>query len=90
MSVKVRIHPLLQEFTGGQEVAEVSGRNVGECLDHLEIQFPGIKRGLCDKRGKVLNYLEIYINSESSYPEELTKSVNDGDELTIVILVGGG
>jgi molybdopterin converting factor small subunit len=90
MSIKVKIHPTLQQFTGDQEVVEVAGQNVGECLDSLETQFPGIKQKLCDKQGKLLDYLDIYINSESSYPEELAKPVNDGDELTIVTLVGGG
>jgi len=90
MGVKVRLHPLLRKLAGDQEWVESWGRTVGECIDNLETQFPGIKQRLCDKQGKLLNYFEIYINSESSYPEELTKPVSDGDELTIVTLVGGG
>jgi len=34
--------------------------------------------------------IEIYVNAESSYPDELTKPVNDGDELQIVIMIVGG
>ena len=90
MSIKLRIHPTLLQFTGGRELVETAGQNVGECLDNLETQFPGIKQRLCDEQGKLLNYFEIYINSESSYPEELARPVSDGDELTIVTLVGGG
>jgi len=90
MSVRMRIHPTLLQFTGGLELVETAGQNVGECLDDLETQFPGIKQRLFDEQGKLLNYFEIYINSESSYPEELAKPVCDGDELTIVTLVGGG
>jgi molybdopterin converting factor small subunit len=34
--------------------------------------------------------VEIYVNMESSYPEELAKPVKDGDELYIVIIISGG
>ncbi len=90
MGIKVRIHPFLQQFTGGQDVVESTGRTVGECLDNLEIQFPGIKQRLCDKQGHLYDYYEIYVNSESSYPEQLAKPVKDGDVLSIVIMIGGG
>lgn len=98
MSVKVRIHPLLREFTGGQEVVEVAGMNIGECLENLGIRFPGIKQRLCDKQGQVLGHLQININSEDSYQGDpwasqgagLARTVNDGDELIIVAIVAGG
>jgi len=90
MSVKVKIPPPLRQLAGGKDVADVVGQTVGECLDNLEVQFPGIKQRLYDKQGRLLNYFGVYINSESAYPEELTKPVNDGDELTIAILIIGG
>jgi hypothetical protein len=49
-----------------------------------------MKTRLFDKKGKFLNYVDIYVNLESSYPEELTKPVKDGDELSITIIIGGG
>ena len=87
--VKVRFSPYLQRYTG-QEWAESTGRNVGECLDNLDIQFPGIRQQLLDEEGNLLDYLDVYVNSESSYPEELAKPVNAGDEITILVLIGGG
>lgn len=90
MSIKVRIPPFLREFTAGREVVETIGQNVGECLDNLEVQFPGIKQQLYDERGQLLDYFEIYVNSESSYPEELSKPVRDDDEISIILLVAGG
>ena len=90
MSIRVRFPPYLQKFTGGRESVESSGQNIGEVLNNLEIQFPGIKQQLCDKQGRLFSFYDIYINSESSYPEELDKPVNDGDEVAIMILLGGG
>lgn len=90
MSIKVNIHQNLQHLTNGQDVAEVNGNSIGQCLDHLVRQFPAIEKGLFDKQGKLLNYVDIYVNGESAYPEELAKSVKDGDELSIILIIAGG
>ncbi len=90
MSVKVNIHPVLYHFTNDQDVVVVNGSTVGECLEELVAQFPAIKQGLFDKDGKLLNYVDIYVNGESAYPDELAKPVKDGDELHIVLIIAGG
>ena len=90
MSVRVNIHQNLQDFTNGQATAEVTGNTVGECLYDLVQQFPGIEARLFDKKGKLLNYVDIYVNLESSYPKELAMPVKDGDELSITLLIVGG
>jgi molybdopterin converting factor small subunit len=90
MSIKVRLHPILQHLTGGQEVVEVAGHTTGECLENLESRFPGIKQQIRDKRGQLRHYCCILVNSESTYPKELTTSVKDGDQLDVVFFVTGG
>jgi len=90
MSVKVNINPALYQYTNNQGMVEVNGDTVGQCLNHLVKQFPGIEKGLFDKKGKLLNYIDIYVNGKSAYPEELAKPVNDGDELHIVFTIAGG
>jgi len=90
MGIKVNINPILYQHTNNQGIAEVKGDTVGQCLDHLVKQFPSIEKALFDKKGKLLNYIDIYINGESSYPEELSKPVKEGDELHIVIIIAGG
>ena len=90
MSVTMRIHPFLRQFSGGQKIVEVRGNTVGECLDDLETKFPGIKQQLYDKEGKLADLWDVYVNSTSCYPEELATPVKDGDELTIVALIHGG
>jgi len=90
MGVKINIHQNLQHLTNDQDIVEVSGSTVGQCLDHLVKQFPGIEKELFDKNNKLLSYVEIYINEESAYPDELAKPVKDGDELYIVLIIAGG
>jgi molybdopterin converting factor small subunit len=90
MSVRVNIRSTLAHFTNGQAVVEVKGSTVGQCLDDLVKQFPKAKRVLFYKDGGLRNYVEVYINQESAYPDELAKPVRDGDELDIVLVFAGG
>lgn len=90
MSVRINIHPNLYQFTNDQTIVEVNGSTLGQCLDDLVKQFPQIKQGLFDKDGKLLNYVDIYVNQESSYPEEMAKPVTDGDKLHITLMMAGG
>ena len=90
MSVKVNIHRTHRTYTDGLAVVEVKGGTVGDCLEHLVQQYPGMKEGLFDKKGKLLNAVEVYVNNESAYPEELAKSVKDGDEIHLILMLSGG
>lgn len=90
MSVTINLHPGLHRLTDGQSTVRVEGNTVGQCLDELVRQFPKIKSWLFDKKGKLRNYIDIYVNRESTYPEELAKAVRDGDELHITMLIAGG
>ncbi len=72
------------------EVVEVSGSTVGECLNHLVKQFPGMKKQLLTKTGSLSENIIISVNGESPYPEQLAKPVKDGDELNVVFIIDGG
>ncbi len=90
MAAKVHIHTTHRQFTNGMEVVEVEGKSVGECLNHLIKQFPGMEKALFAKRDKLLNIVEVYVNHASAYPNELLKSIKDGDEIHLVVMLAGG
>lgn len=90
MGIKVHTSPLLSQYTNNQRIVEVNGSTVGECLKNLVEQFPGLEKVLFNEHGKLLSYLGIYVNEESTYPEELIKPVKDGDELSITLMISGG
>jgi molybdopterin converting factor small subunit len=91
MSTKVNIPHFLQYLiTDDVKIADVNGTTVGECLRHLVEQFPIIEKELFDKDGKLHFYIDIYVNGKSAYPEKLSKPVEDGDELHIIIIIEGG
>ncbi len=90
MSVKIHINWYLQQFTNGQMVVETAGQNVGECLENLEVQFPGIKEELCVGQGELDGPYQIYIKSTNLYTTRLAKPVKENDELAIQFIGGGG
>lgn len=90
MSIEINIHQSLRHLANNQAKVQVTGNTVGECLNDLVRRFPGVKPKIFGKNGKLLNYVDIYVNLESSYPEELAKAVNDGDELHITLMIAGG
>lgn len=90
MSVKINLHPILSNLVNNQDVVEVNGSTVGQCLDQLVARFPELKEWIFGKDGSINNVIDVYVNMESSYPEELAKPVKDGDELHIIIVITGG
>lgn len=90
MSVKVSIHKTHRHLTGGLEKIDVNGQTVGECLNNLIKIYPGMSKVLFKPAGKLHPLIEIYVNMKSAYPEELKKTVNDGDEIFITLMLAGG
>lgn len=90
MSVEINIPQFLQPVADEVKVADVNGSTVGDCLSDLVKQFPRLEAKLFGKKGKLHSYLDVYINGESAYPEELSRPVADGDELHIINIIIGG
>jgi len=90
VSVLLNIHKTHRSLTDNRHVVEVDGDTVGSCLQHLIQQYPGMKEKLFDKQGKLLAIIEIYLNMESAYPDELKKPVRSGDEIHVTVLLAGG
>ena len=90
MSVSIKIPWFLQSGTDGIKVAEVSGATVSDCLQMLVEMFPPIEADLFDKHGRLSPFIDIHVNGKSSYSERLDKTVQDGDVLAPMLIVGGG
>ncbi len=90
MGIKINIPSYMKSFTNNMRVVEINGSTVGECLSHLIKQFPGMKKQLFSKKNNLFENIIISVNGEIAYPEQLAKPVKDGDELNIVLVIGGG
>jgi len=90
VSIKINIHRTHRQFTNGLDIVEVDGNTVGACLDNLVRQFPDMEKVLFNKKGKLVNVVEIYVNLKSAYPNELAKQVSNGDNIHITLMIAGG
>jgi len=90
MSVKVDLHSFFYDGIDLANPLEVKGQNVGECLADLVRRYPPLEDKLFAKTGKLHGYVEVFVNAESSYPEELAYPVQDGDVLTVSMFLAGG
>ena len=90
MSIKVNIPPLLYQFTDSLQTVELEGNTVGQVLRNLAEQSPFIREKLFDSSDNLLSYISVFVNRENVAEEELARTVKDGDEINIIILVSGG
>ncbi|MDA0746870.1 MAG: MoaD/ThiS family protein [bacterium] len=92
MSLTVRIPTPLRRFTGDQADVEASGATVGEAIDNVEAQHPGIKEHLVDKEtGELRRFVNVYVNEEDiRFLDGTDTPVTDGDSITIVPAIAGG
>ena len=90
MSVKINVYYFLPHLTNDQEIVEVDGTTVGECLNQLVTRFPKAKEWLFGKDGNLSKFLDIYVNLEDTHPDELNYPVKDDDEIHIVMHLTGG
>ena len=90
MSIKVHLHKTHRRFTDGQETVDVEGHTVGECLQQLIRQYPDLEPALFDGKDNLQKTIEVYLNMQSTYPDELAKKTKDGDMIHITLLLAGG
>lgn len=88
--VTLNIHKTHRQYTSGLETIEVEGDTVGDCLNALVKRFPEMKAALFSGKEKLKNQIEIYLNLESAYPDELRRRVRAGDEIYITVMLAGG
>jgi len=89
MSIEISLHRTHRRYTDGKEIIEVEGKTVGECLKELVKKYPPLEKEIF-KNGKLNSLLEIYLNGESAYPNELAKPVKDGDKISLVYMLSSG
>ena len=91
MAVTVLIPTPLQKFTDKKANIKCVADNVGELIEALEKDCPGIKARLCDEAGKPRRFLNFYVNSEDiRFLDGTATTLKDGDEVSIVPAVAGG
>lgn len=91
MSIKVRIPTPLQKLTHNKTEVELEAKDIKELIDSLEKSFPGIKERLCDEKGALRRFINIYVNEEDiRFLQRDSTLIKDGDEVSIIPAIAGG
>jgi len=91
MSIEVSIPTPLRGLTGEKETVEATGSNVGEVIDDLNKNYPGIADRLLKEDGSLNRFIIICVNGEDvRFLDEKATAVKDGDEVSIVPAIAGG
>ena len=90
MGVRVKLSGLLRQAADWQEFVEINQYTPLACIQDLERQFPDIKKWIYDKNDKMWDRMQLFVNGEMIPSEELTHPLKDGDELFLLLHIGGG
>lgn len=87
----VRIPTPLRKLTEGKEEVTAPGATIAEVIAALEQSYPGIKARICDEKGDVRRFVNIFANEEDiRFLQNLDTPVSDKDEISIVPAIAGG
>ncbi|MDP2940292.1 MAG: MoaD/ThiS family protein [Candidatus Omnitrophota bacterium] len=91
MSIKVRIPTPLQKLTQDKSEVQVEAKDIRELIEDLENNFPGIKQRICDEKGVLRRFINIYVNEEDiRFLKKDKTPLKDGDEVSIIPAIAGG
>jgi sulfur-carrier protein len=89
--VKVRIPTPLRTLTGGKSEVEAPASDIQTLIESLNGQFPGLKDRVCDDKGEIRRFVNVYLNEEDiRFLKGKHTPVKDGDEVSIVPAIAGG
>ncbi len=89
--IKVRIPTPLRPLTRGQGEVETKGASIAEMIANLEGMHPGMKDRLCDEKGELRRFVNVYVNEQDiRFLKGKETALKDGDEVSIVPAIAGG
>jgi sulfur-carrier protein len=89
--VAVRLPTVLRSRAGGRATVEVAGSTVGEVLQSLVSEHPGVGDQVFNPDGSLRRFVNVYVNDDDvRYLSALDTPVKEGDEVSILPAVAGG
>ena len=85
---RVWIPPLLRDLTGERETVTVPGANVGQVIEALEQQFPGVRGRLCQD-GALRPGLAVIVDGQVGRLG-LLETAGPDSEVHFLPAIGGG
>jgi sulfur-carrier protein len=85
--VKVLIASPLRSYTG-QAWVQARGATLGEVLNDLDRQYPGIRFRVIDEQDRTRAHMRFFVNGRAVF--DLATPLREADELCLVQALSGG
>lgn len=87
----VRIPSPLRSFTNGTAEITVDAATLGDALNALEAQHPGIDARLRDDSGELRRFVNVFVRDEDvRFLDGLNTTLQPNDVVSIIPAVAGG
>lgn len=94
MTVKVKMSSLLRQLAQlakEPDIIDVSAPDPVQCMQVLVQRFPSLREWVYDsKQGRLLPQVQFFVNGHKLVAQQFTNPLKDGDELLILLAIGGG
>ncbi|HEY2564252.1 MAG TPA: MoaD/ThiS family protein, partial [Acidimicrobiales bacterium] len=85
MPVAVHLPTVLRSQAGGAKTVSVDGKTIGEALNSLVAEFPGLSGQVVNDDGTLHKFVNVYLNDDDvRYLEVLDTPVAETDEISIL------
>jgi len=89
--VTVRIPTALRRVTQGQGEVQIEAGTIGELIENLEKEFPGIKERLVDETGEIRKFVNFFVNDEDiRFLQGKETKLEEGTVVAIIPAIAGG
>jgi MoaD family protein len=91
VAVEVRLPTVLRTHAGGASTVQLNGATLGDVLDKLVAEYPGMAGQVVQEDGTLHKFVNIYLNDDDvRYLQGLDTPIPDGAEISILPAVAGG
>ncbi len=90
MAIRVSIPTALRQFADGNGSLSVEAATVGDALQALTAQHPGLGKQLM-LDGQLRNFVNVYLNDDDvRYLQGMETPIGERDEISIIPAIAGG
>ncbi|HET6782191.1 MAG TPA: MoaD/ThiS family protein [bacterium] len=87
----VRVPAPLRRLTSEQRIVTASGKTLAELVRDLDRQFPGFAARVLDNDGKILSFVNVFVDNEDvRFLQGLQTPVGNDTEVAIIPAMAGG
>jgi ThiS family. len=84
----VRIPSPLRSYTKSQSQVDIKGESLGEVINKLDSEYPGIKFRMIDEQEGIRQHIKLFVNNDEV--KTLKIDLKESDVVHIICALSGG